>query len=482
MAFFRFVVVVGIALGFFACAVLKKRSDQPQVMSEVTLDDSIEEAIAGSDFELGSWPSYQWWEMFNDDQLSHLMEQAIADNPDLKSAIARVRLAQQQAKEVRSSLFPHLNLDFKDDYQHLSKDSLYRFPPSRVPAVVNQIFLGLSFEYEIDLFGKNREDYRAALGEFKAQQAENSQSLLMITVSFAGAYFAYQTHALQVELIEKKVAKKRNYLDLIEKRVQSGLDDQIAAEDARTDWLIEKEQLAVAKKAVALSTNQIKALLGLSPDDPLVLALPSARFQRPFSLPADLPVELVARRPDLMAQIWRVEAAAHRIGAAKAAFFPNINLASFGRLESLSWSTLFTVDSLAGSLAPALSLPLFTGGKLTAALEKERADFDSAVYNYNALLLKAAREVSDEIKTLQAVNQQDELQREVIVDNKHIVHLTLARFDHGLDDWLTALRTEIELIEQALIAMDLQYQRHIALLRLIRALGGGYHQVEVENG
>ena len=364
------VALMAALIGLLGCGVLKKRKDLPPMISQVALEESVQQGVESRALTLGHWPSAAWWEMFGDDQLAQLMKRALEDNPDLKRAIARVQGAREHAKEVRSALLPHLSAFFKDDYQHLSKDSLYRFPPSKVPAVVNQVFLGLSFDYEIDLFGKNRAKYRAALGEFKAQRAEMAQAFLMITIAFAEAYFTYQTHLLHIELRKKEVEERKELFELTERRVAFGLDDVIALEERHVAWQGAQEKLLSVEKALTLSRHQMHALLGMSPDDPLDLSLPKARFDAPFPLPENLPIELVSRRPDLMAQIWRVEAAARRVGAAKAAFFPNINLTGLGRLETLSWSLLFSVDSLAGSLAPALTLPLFTGGQLTAALEK----------------------------------------------------------------------------------------------------------------
>jgi len=176
----RFYLFTFVLFLFVGCAALKKRTNEPEMIQNVSI--TLPES---PDFVKGDWPSYQWWAMFDDDQLSEMMEEAIENNPSLKAAVFRMRSAQAQSRKVRSALMPSLNAKAEDDYQHLSKDSLDRFPPSTIPAVVNQINLALNFEYEIDLFGKNRDKYRAALGEAKAQNAEMSQSLLIITTLLA---------------------------------------------------------------------------------------------------------------------------------------------------------------------------------------------------------------------------------------------------------------------------------------------------------
>jgi len=169
---------------FTGCAALKKRKSEPEMIRDIAV--ALPES---SDFTKGEWPAYNWWVMFDDNQLSEMMDEAISSNPDLKVSIFRMRSAEAEARKVRSALFPTLGATFGDDYEHLSKDDLYRFPPSKVPAVINEINLGLDFSYEIDLFGKNRDRYRASLGEAKAKRAEMSQSLLMITALLAETYF-----------------------------------------------------------------------------------------------------------------------------------------------------------------------------------------------------------------------------------------------------------------------------------------------------
>lgn len=430
------------------------------------------------DFTVGEWPAYNWWHMFEDPQLSQIMDEAITDNPDLKAAVLRVRAAQAEARKVRSSLLPKLNASFEDDYQHLSKDSLDRFPPSAVPAVINQINIALNFEYEIDLFGKNRNKYRAAMGEAKAQKAEMSQALLMITTMLAETYFNYQANLNEMQISKDLLVARIAYAELILKRVENGLDDQIALDTAEAELLSQDEKIANLEKEVALNVSQLKILMGLGPDDARTFEEPTADYNRPFPLPENIPANLLARRPDLMAQIWKVEAAAHLISASKAAFFPNINLAAFVGLESLSWSKLFSADSYAAALSPAINLPLFTGGKLTADLDEKYADYDAAVYDYNSLLLKATKEVSDQLKILQSYNRQGALQNDVLEKMIHASDLTYARYDSGVDNYLAVLRSQIDVLNEGEKEITIQNDRHIAILNLIKSLGGGYSSHE----
>ncbi|MCB1107046.1 MAG: efflux transporter outer membrane subunit [Chlamydiia bacterium] len=460
---------------FDGCAALKKRNNEPSLMDKVEIAPSIDSALSTPSFREGDWPAYDWWALFEDMQLSEIMEIAIKNNPNLLAAASRVQGAREEAKKVRSNLLPSFSLSFDDNYEHLSKDSLDRFPPSAVPPVINQIHLALNFEYEIDLFGKNRNKYQAAIGRAKAEAAEMSESLLIITMTLAETYISYMENLQNLELSISLFEARKTLLELTQLRFMNGLEDERKVDAASAALLFAEESVVVYEREVDLNLSQIKILMGLSPDDPYTIKTPTCSFNAPFSLPEDIPLNLVSRRPDLMAQIWKVEAAAHLISAAKGAFFPNINLLAFAGLESLKWNTLFTADSYAASLAPAVNLPLFTGGKLTAELNEKYASYDAAVHDYNALLLKAAKEVSDQIKILEAANQRSFFQSEAIEKGLHSLKLLEMRYFNGLDNYLTVLEKRIEVIHEKIKEVGIENERFFAALQLIKSLGGGYH-------
>lgn len=466
---------------FESCAALKKRSYEPELIETASILSTINSALETSNFTTGAWPAYNWWSLFEDDQLNKLMGIAIENNPNLKSAVSRVWSSNEAAKKARAPLLPQLNASFDDDYQHLSKDELVRLPPSTVPAVINEVHLALNFEYEIDLFGKNRNKYLAAIGLAKAQKAEMSQALLMITASIAEVYINYGANLMHLQINQDLVHAHRLYLELSKLRRDYGIDNELAVDQAEIFLLEVEKGVYEYEKELEIGKSQLKILMGLSPDDPQEITAPTLCFNRPFPLPETIPLNLLSRRPDLMAQIWKVEAAAHLVKAAKAAFFPNINLKAFVGLQSLNWDNLFSVRSFAGDIHPAVNLPIFTGGILKAELNEEYASYDADLYEYNALVLKAAKEVTDQIQTLNATTEQAKLESEAFQKAVHLSELTLARYENGIDDYLTVLNKQIAVMNEAIKEVKVQNKRYISVLMLIKALGGGYEPHSSKN-
>ena len=255
----------------------------------------VDSALNTPNFAEGEWPAYNWWTLFEDSQLSEMMEEAIANNPDLMAAISRVRASQEEAKKVRSALLPQADLDFKYDYQHLSKDSLDRFPPSALPAVVKQIFLTLNFEYEIDLFGKNRNRYRAAIGEARAQAAEMAQSFLMITTALAETYFNYAANLQSFQMSRDITAAQKALLELTDLRRENGLDDQIDVDQAMATLLTAEGSVVMLENELDLNITQLNILMGKGPEERKDFHPPVAEFDRPFPLPDNIPLNLLAR-------------------------------------------------------------------------------------------------------------------------------------------------------------------------------------------
>jgi outer membrane protein TolC len=191
-------------------------------------------------------------------------------------------------------------------------------------------------------------------------------------------------------------------------------------------------------------------------------------------IPCNLSLDLIARRPDLMAQIWRVESLGHQVGAAIADFYPNINLTGFIGLESVFVSRIFQAGSKTAGVQPALHLPIFTAGAIRANVKAQKALFDAAVDEYNLLLLTSAQEVADLLVLAKSIWEQNESQDKIIERAKERYELSLLRKKKGLDSLFETYAKQETWIQKEIEKANLIYNQYIATIKLIKSLGGGY--------
>ena len=467
--------VVLICLLFFGCARIPKKDTCARLSPPVSVDETMEESLKAPMFAKGEWPDCDWWKMFDDPQLTLMVENVLGYNPTMHAAEMHAKTALQEAYIVRSALFPHLNFDTDFNWQHLSKENLYRIPPSLLPAVIYQLALGLELTYDFDIWGKNRQRFAAALGEAKAKVAETAEVHLALSSATVANYIDLQSNmekeALRTELLDKQ----KKLLDLTIARSKNGLADLRIVNERKARVQAIDQQLIQTRERVTLGKNFLRALMGESPDTDLAMIELSASFDQPFSLPEHLSLDLLARRPDISVKVWEVERSAHLIGAAKALFYPDLNLRMLGGYQSLSWSCWFSPESLAGAFNPAIHLPIFVGGKLRANLGARVAQFEQAVYEYNETLVQAAKDVADKITEVESATNQADDQSAVVEDISNVYDLTFARVHSGLDDRLDLLQREIELIDQQIKLVEINDQRLKHIVGLVKALGGGYH-------
>jgi NodT family efflux transporter outer membrane factor (OMF) lipoprotein len=472
---------VSILLLFLVGCTHVPRRDMAELYSPVPLELSTEKALARDFFEEGGWPTEQWWEMFGDPQLNLIMELALKSNPTLLKAREQLKRVEQEAKIARASLFPYLDAEYLENWQYLSKYGFDRdfFPmlPGEPPIAhtVDQIDLTLNFSYEFDFFGKNRNTFLAALGRSRAQSADTKQATLMITTLIAQTYVELQTKLAQRQVLQDQLDERKALYFLTRERNKNGIDNLIPVYAQEQNFLSIEQSISVLNKEISIDKHALSILAGMGPDEEISPQPMNAAFENPFPLPQDLSSDLLARRPDLMAQIWLVEAAAREIKAAKADFYPRINLMAFAGLESLAFSNLFKIASRQGALQPAVHLPIFTGGELTANLKSKVAAFNEATYGYNEMLLQAAKEVADQIVTLtstfdvmkQQIAITDASQKEVVLQYK--------RYKNGIDNLLSALQLQDQLQQQLYQLYGSKRDYLFSVVMLIKALGGGYH-------
>ena len=473
--------IIGLFLLILVGCAKVSKDDLAKLSGPVDLKAISEGAVAREFFEEGGWPTERWWEMFEDPQLNGIIERALKESPTLQKALAKVAETAQEAKKQKAALFPHFAADYLEQWNYFSKNGLYRSffpePPGAppIPATDNQIDLTLNFKWEIDFFGKNRNLYKSALNAAWAEIAESKQATLILTTLITQTYIELQTKLIQKEIMAERVKERENLFELSGLRAENGLDPLLPVLEREERVYRIQQSLIQIEKEIALDRHMLSVLVGVGPEQDLALEPMQALFERPFPLPENLTTDLLARRPDLMAQIWRVESSAAKIGAAKADFYPSFNLLAFGGLESLTFNKLLSWSSREGALVPAVHLPIWTGGKLTANLKKQVALFNEETYRYNELVLTAAREVSDEIATLTATFDILSQQINTLEAVEEQMELQYLRYRNGVGNFLSVLERVDDLCKERIRLFSEERNYLLAVLKLVKALGGGYH-------
>ena len=417
------------------------------------------------------WPTAAWWKRFGDAQLDTLIEEALAGNPGMASARARIDKASAFAASAGAALAPQAAASADVTRAHFSANGI--FPPPLADSWRTQTQLAASFGYELDLWGRNHAAYDAALGGVKAAQVDAYAVRLLLAASVARAYAELGRSFEQLDLAQSLLAQRKAIFDLVGQRVAAGLDSQVELKQAEGTIPAARERLAQIEEEIALGRNLLAALLGKGPDRGLAIERPRVQAQ-PIALPSALPADLLGQRPDIVAQRWRVEAARRDIDAAKAQFYPSINLNALVGVQSISFNKLFASGSSIPSFGPALRLPLFDGGRLRANLAGKDADYDLAVEQYNQTLIDAAREVVDQLASLRSAQAQREQLAHALASARAGHSLALERYRAGIGSYLQVLAAESPVIEQENLQANLRARELELSINLIRALGGGF--------
>jgi NodT family efflux transporter outer membrane factor (OMF) lipoprotein len=424
-----------------------------------------------------AWPAAEWWRRFGDPQLNALIAEALASNPGVASARARIERARALAASFGAALAPQANAGVNVVRQRYSANGV--FPPPIAGAWYTQTDLSASFSYEFDLWGRNRAAYEAALGQARAAEVDASAVRLLLAASVARSYVQLAHSFEQLDLARKTLAQRQAIFDLVRRRLKAGLDSKVELKQAEGSIPAARERIAQLKEEIALGRNLLAALLGKGPDRGLAITRPQLRPQT-VALPSALPADLLGRRPDVLAQRWRVESARRDIKAAKAQFYPNVNLNALVGLESVSFAKLLHTGSEDPAFGPALHLPLFDGGRLRANLAAKDADYDLAVEQYNQTLIDALREVVDQLASLKSLDAQCAENERGLAAARAAYGLADERYRAGVASYLQVLAAETPLLQQQNLRANLRARRLELSINLIRALGGGFKDKDVK--
>lgn len=425
------------------------------------------------------WPGSQWWQDYHDAQLNNLVKNALANSPDMQVAEQRIRLAEAQAKAVEAQDGPQIDFSANAERQKMSAEGIMGPFALNDPAAgttgpwyTNGTF-GLTAGWDLDLWGKNRAEVTARIGVVKAQEAEREQTRQLLASSVARLYWEWQTQASLSKLLTQIEQEQRTIINTDRQLYQNGITSSVEGVETDIDDSKTQQQLNdVAGKMKAIEarlsalTNTQSAALKLHP-----VSLPKVESQ----LPTQLGYSLLARRADLQAAHWVIESSMSSVEAAKAAFYPDVNLMAFLQQDALHLSDLFRSSAQQMGVTAGLTLPIFDSGRLNASLDIAQAQNNLSIARYNKAVVDAVNDVARTASQVETLMQKNQHQQQIEHDAERVVSLAQARFSAGIIAGSRVSQAKIPALREQGNGLILQGQWLDASIQLTSALGGGYH-------
>jgi NodT family efflux transporter outer membrane factor (OMF) lipoprotein len=412
-----------------------------------------------------------WWQGFGDATLSGLIDQALAGSPSLRVAQDRLARATANAVLARANEGPQVGGALDASRQRFTENYIY--PPPLAGAILNTATLQLNASWELDLFGRNRAALDAAIGTQRAAEADAAAARVLLAVNVARSYVQLARLQEQREVLQRSLRQRDEVLGLIRQRVSAGLDTTAELRIGEGALPETRQQIESVDEQISLTRHAIAALAALPPDAADGLT-PRLSAVRAVAVPELVPADLLGRRADIVAARWRVEAASGDVRAARAQFYPNINLTAFIGLSSIGFDNLLKTGSTQYGAGPAIRLPIFESGRLRANLSGRTADLDAAIDSYNGSVVDAVHDVADQISSARSLERQLREQNQAVASAEAAYDVATQRYRAGLATYLTVLSAETNVLAQRRLGVDIRARTLDTQMLLVRALGGGY--------
>jgi NodT family efflux transporter outer membrane factor (OMF) lipoprotein len=444
---------------------------QSRLISTTALDVGHATRAAMKD---AHWPDVHWWQRWQDPQLDRLITQALANQPSLRMAQARVARAEAQARIDGASLLPQL--DAQGDFSK-QRFALYDAPSPPGGYTVWNNGVDVALSYDLDAWGKNHDILRGALDEVRAAAAEKQGVQLALETAIVRAYVQL---SLQYALRDDDAAiaaQAKTTRDIVASRLRAGIGSELDLSEAEAQWSIANNQVEAANQGIQLIDHQLAALVGEGPGSGDAIARPELTMDVAIVLPATLPADLVGHRPDIVALRWRLESANTSIAAARANFYPDIDLmASASLAAAVPFGGFFAFLNKQGAghvLGAAIDLPLFDAGRRQGIYHASVADYDAAVEAYNAAVITAMQQVADQVVSLKSLQVQQRNAEHAASEADDAYRLATRGYRSGITEYLQVLVDQTTALHQHQQVETIRASRLEAWALLMQALGGG---------
>jgi len=414
-----------------------------------------------------------WWEVFQDPQLTAYLGEALTNNWDIKIAAARVLQAEAALRVARSQFFPTVNAGGDLVTSRASEKG-----PSPVPSNLNpqrdygDVFASMP-AYEVDLWGKIRRGNEAARAQLLATQDAQRTVRQTLVAQVATVYLELLALDYDLEIAQRTYQARTNSLVLTAAREEGGVAAMQDVAQAKILVYGAEASIVDIQRRREQQENALSVLLGRKPGSIQRGEAFTAKQVR-AQVPSGLPSALLERRPDIRFAEQQLIAANADIGQAKAAFYPQITLTGFYGYQTIALSDLFSAPARTWQFGPAVTMPLFTGGRLRGNLKIAQAQFEESLASYQRSVQNAFREVSDSLIAYQRSREFRSRQEERTQANREATQLANIRYDGGVTSYLEVLYNEQELFTAELNLAQAQLNELLSVVSLYRALGGGW--------
>lgn len=440
-------------------------------------------SIPASFKEAGTWqkaapadaaPRGNWWSYFGDQTLNELQQRIDKSNLDLAIAVARYDAARAVAAQANAGLFPEI-----DAIGGVTRNRQAAGRPlrgSNQPDVYDNYGLGLGLGYEVDLWGRVRNQVNAGEALVKASSADLESVRLGLQAELANNYFRLRGLDAVAQLLADTLEAYSKQLELTNNRhregIVSGLDvsrAQTQLEEVRAEVYDNQAQRALLEHAIAYLVGEPASNFAIAPAV-LRISLPD--------IPAAMPSTILQRRPDVAAAERRVAAANAEIGVARAAFFPSITLGLSGGYQNVVSAGLLTAPNVFWSIGPQALMSIFDAGRRDALVASAQAATDEAAAKYRSTVLQAFKEVEDNLALLHHLRQQKVAEAAAVAAADHTFQLATNRYREGAVNYIEVVDAEAAKLRTERTALDIDTRGLLAAVGLIKALGGGWQGIE----
>lgn len=421
-----------------------------------------------------------WWTIYGDAELDALQQRLMTDSPDLAAALARHDQSRAASDLLRASQFPTVGVQASLQRNRQSERRPLRVLGPNSPDYYNAGTVGIGLDYEVDVWGRVRDQVAGAQAQRLAAEADLAAVRLSLQAMLADSLLVLRGLDRDIALLQEAQTAYARAVDLVRRRheggASSGLDlarAQAQLEAARSQQRQSRAQRAVVEHAIAALLGQSASTFSIAPQPLELDGIAKARLP---TIPVDVPSTLLQRRPNIAAAQQRVAAATASVGVARAAWFPAITLSALVGYQSSDFSHLLGAPNLFWALGPTMLANVFDGGRRRAEEARVRAVLDETGARYKATVLAAFQQVEDSLALLDHYGAALADEQAGLAAAGRALTIATNRYQQGAASYLEVITAQTTTLQARRSAADLATRERRASVQLVRALGGGWHR------